>query len=152
MPNWCSNTLVLQHSDPAMIVRAAEAAKADKLCAEFVPLGGDGPEGWDYTLAVENWGTKWDISQTEVIDQFENSISLAFESAWSPPIAFYDRMVEMGFEVHATYFEPGMGYVGKYIDGEDEEYEIDPEDLSNIPEELNEVWGVTEMYEDWDAD
>lgn len=152
MPNWCSNTLVLQHSDPAMIVRAAEAAKADKLCAEFVPLGGDSPDGWDYTLAVENWGTKWDVSQTEVIDQFENSISVSFESAWSPPIAFYDRMVEMGFEVHATYFEPGMGYVGKYIDGEDEEYEIDPEDLSNIPEELNEVWGVTEMYEDWDAD
>ena len=152
MPNWCSNTLVLQHSDPAMIVRAAEAVKADRLCAEFVPLGGDGLHGWNYDLAVENWGTKWDVSQTEVIDQFENSISVSFESAWSPPIAFYDRMVEMGFEVHATYFEPGMGYVGKYIDGEDEEYEIDPEDLSNIPEELNEVWGVTEMYEDWDAE
>lgn len=152
MPNWCSNTLVLQHSDPAMIVRAAEAIKEDRLCAEFVPLGGDGPHEWDYTLAVENWGSKWDVSQTEVIDQFENSISVAFESAWSPPIAFYDRMVEMGFEVNATYFEPGMGYVGKYIDGEDEEYEIDPEDLSNIPEELNEIWAVTEMYEDWDAD
>lgn len=152
MPNWCSNTLVLQHSDPAMIVRAAEAVKADRLCAEFVPLGGDGLHEWNYDLAVENWGTKWDVSQTEVIDQFENSISVAFESAWSPPIAFYDRMVEMGFEVNASYFEPGMGYVGKYIDGEDEEYEIDPEDLSNIPEELNEIWGVTEMYEDWDAD
>lgn len=152
MPNWCSNTLVLQHSDPAMIVRAAEAVKADRLCAEFVPLGQRGSHEWNYDLAVENWGSKWDVSQTEVIDQFENSISVAFESAWSPPIAFYDRMVEMGFEVNASYFEPGMGYVGKYIDGEDEEYEIDPEDLSNIPEELNEIWGVTEMYEDWDAD
>jgi hypothetical protein len=58
----------------------------------------------------------------------------------------------MGFEVHASYFEPGMGFTGKYMDGEDEEYEIDPEDLSNIPEDLMEAYGIDEMYEDWDAD
>jgi len=152
MPNWCSNTVVLQHSDPAMITRAAEALKGDTLFAEFVPLGGDGLHGWNYDLAVENWGTKWDISNADIIDQYDNSVSASYETAWAPPIAFYDRLVEMGFEVHASYFEPGMGFTGKYMDGEDEEYEIDPEDLSNIPEDLMEAYGIDEMYEDWDAD
>jgi hypothetical protein len=45
-----------------------------------------------------------------------------------------------------------MGFTGMYMDGEDEEYDIDPEDISNIPEDLNENWGITEMYEDWDAE
>ena len=31
MPNWCSNTLVLQHDEPAMIDRAVAAFKEGRL-------------------------------------------------------------------------------------------------------------------------
>jgi len=24
--------------------------------------------------------------------------------------------------------------------------------MSNIPEDMNEMWGITEMYEDWNED
>jgi hypothetical protein len=130
-----------------MIDRAENAFKSESLLEEFAPLG-----EWAYDAAVEKWGTKWDITDAEVIDRNENTISASFSTAWAPPINFYDELMAQGFEVNAEYFEPGMAFVGRYIDGEDEEYEIDPEDLANIPEDLNENWGITEMYEDWDAD
>ena len=147
MPNWCSNTLVLQHTNPAMITRAADAIERGALFEEFVPLN-----VWDYNEAVAKWGTKWDASNLDIIDRYENSVSASFDTAWSPPIAVYDALLAQGFEVHASYFEPGMGFVGKYIDGMDEEYEIDPEDMSDIPEDLMEAWGIAEVYEDWDED
>ena len=37
MPNWCNNTLVLRHADPAMITRAKDAFAAGKFLNEFVP-------------------------------------------------------------------------------------------------------------------
>ena len=147
MPNWCSNTLVLQHTNPAMIIRAAEAIERGALFEEFVPLN-----VWDYNQAVAKWGTKWDASNLEIIDRHDNSVSVSFDTAWSPPMNFYDELLAQGFEVHASYFEPGMGFVGRYIDGEEEEYDIDPDDLSDIPEDLNEAWGITDMFGDWDED
>jgi len=145
MPNWCSNTLTLTHTDRELINRAAEAIQKDALFESLVSIG-----EWNYDTAVETWGTKWDVSNGEIIDRTDTTISMTFETAWAPPISFYNALVEQGFSVTADYFEPGMGFVGQYTDGEDEEYEIDPEDLSNIPEELMESYGIAEMYEDWD--
>ena len=147
MPNWCSNTLMVTHKDTAMIDRVENAVNAGKLLEEFVPLG-----EWDYNQAVAKWGTKWDINDGDVIDRNENTITVGFMTAWSPPIYFYDELLAHGFEVQASYFEPGMGFVGRYIDGKEEEYDIDPDDLSDIPEDLNEAWGITDMFGDWDED
>lgn len=147
MPNWCSNTLVLTHVNPEMVTRAADAIERGALFEEFVPLG-----EWDYNEAVAKWGTKWDASNLDIIDRYENSVSASFDTAWSPPIYVYDALLAQGFEVHASYFEPGMGFVGRYIDGVDEEYEVDPDDMSDIPEDLMEAWGIAEMYEDWNED
>lgn len=147
MPNWCSNTMMVSHKDTAMITRAAEAIKRGGLFEEFVPLN-----VWDYNQAVAKWGTKWDASNLEIIDRYENSVSASFDTAWCPPMNFYDELLAQGFEVHASYFEPGMGFVGRYMDGEEEEYEIDPDDLSNIPEDLNEAWGIADMFGDWGED
>jgi hypothetical protein len=90
MPNWCNNTLELQHEDPAMIERARVAFKEGKLLNEFVPVpeslhivagrvGDDtdpkqieleaqekanlekhGYSTW-YDFCVNEWGTKWDV-------------------------------------------------------------------------------------------
>ena len=38
MPNWCNNTLELQHEDPAMIERAKKAFADGRLLDEFVPV------------------------------------------------------------------------------------------------------------------
>lgn len=148
MPNWCSNTLMVSHKDTAMIDRVENAVNADSLFEEFAPLG-----EWQYDVAVEKWGTKWDINSGDVIDRNENTITVSFMTAWSPPINFYDELLAQGFEVHAEYFEPGVCFVGKYIDGVDEEYSFETADLlEEIPEDLVENWGIRDMMEDWDEE
>ena len=146
MPNWCSNTLMVTHKNTAMIDRVENAVNAGKLLEEFSPLG-----EWEYNAAVEKWGTKWDINSGDVIDRNENTITVSFMTAWSPPINFYDELLAQGFEVHAEYFEPGVCFVGKYIDGEDEEYSFETADLlEEIPEDLVENWGIRDMMEEWE--
>jgi hypothetical protein len=90
MPNWCNNTLELQHEDPAMIERAKKAFAEGKFLEEFIPVPkslhvvagrvGDatdpkqieleaqeaanhavhGYTNW-YDYCVNEWGTKWDV-------------------------------------------------------------------------------------------
>jgi hypothetical protein len=90
MPNWCNNTLELQHEDPAMIERAKKAFADGKFLEEFIPVpsslkiaagrvGSDeepeqialveqeaaniathGYTNW-YDYCVNEWGTKWDV-------------------------------------------------------------------------------------------
>ena len=152
MPNWCSNTLMVTHVDTAMIDRVEQALLAGKLFEEFVPIG-----EWDYGTAVDMWGTKWDINDGDVIDRNENTITVGFMTAWSPPINFYDELLAQGFEVHAEYFEPGMSFVGQYINGIDEDYSFEdatsPDEIPpEIPEELIENWGIRDMLEDFDEE
>jgi hypothetical protein len=90
MPNWCNNTLELQHEDPAMIERAKKAFKEGKLLEEFCPVPkalqivagrvGDDTDpkqielkaqtmhnlstygyATRYDYCVNEWGTKWDV-------------------------------------------------------------------------------------------
>ena len=152
MPNWCSNTLTLKHSDPAMIRRAHEAFERGELLQEFIPVPeelkgtmagsyGDeskqrsleqqerenvekyGYKNW-YDFCVGEWGTKWDIGG----DGYEaittaNEISMVFESAWAPPVNAYERLMDQGFEVEAMYYEPGMAFAGHWDNGHDDYYE-----------------------------
>ena len=112
MPNWCFNTLNVSHSDPAQITRFVNAAKEGNLFAEFVPLSEDS-EVWDYNGAISKWGTKWDVSES-YFESNGNSAHGSFDTAWSPPIEFYDALVELGFDVTAQFCEPGMAFAGTY--------------------------------------
>ena len=102
--------------------------------------------------SVNNWGTKWDISSDdgEPTKQDDNSIMLSFNTAWSPPIGFYEKMTELGFDVTAFYLEEGMGFVGKYSNEDgDEEYTFDgSEDLEDIPDEVRTYWDLDTIC-DW---
>jgi len=131
MPNWCYNSLSVSHEDPAMIERFVAAVENDRLLNEFVPMPEElrsttspsptneslvekyGVSDW-YSWSVENWGTKWDISDAcaDCIDK--NSVTAGFNTAWSPPIEFYQKLETLGFTVDATYTEEGMGFAGHF--------------------------------------
>jgi hypothetical protein len=88
----------------------------------------DGFTNW-YDWSVANWGTKWDI-EDEGLEFTDNgdgtsSISGHFESAWAPPIEAYNKFLDDmdGCSIEATYHEPGMDFLGEYIDGEDNFYD-----------------------------
>jgi hypothetical protein len=155
MPNWCFNTVTFTHDDPVMINRIESGFKRSDdhgLFSEFLPV----PEGYSesgawYGWCNANWGTKWDVSEADcnyIEDRSENSIRLYFETAWSPPIEFYEKLLELGFSISAYYFEPGMGFVGSWKDGHDECYDGFSHDIDGIvPSHLVDMFNIHDWYE-----
>lgn len=163
MPNWCANYITVTHSDAEQITRFVEAANRGDLFNTFVPcppelfedveVGEDyvarreakqaenrekyGHGDW-YTWCTTNWGTKWDISgDPEASIDGDTTAHVSFDTAWGPPIAFYDALVDFGFTVDGIYTEEGMCFCGVYeTESGDEYFEYDPEQLMNDTEEL----------------
>mgnify|MGYP000099066123 FL=1 len=114
-----------------------------------------------YDFAIGEWGCKWDISNgasdykiKKVNDGY--TVTLHFDTAWSPPINFYDKLVELEFTVNAMYYEPGVNFCGQYFDGQDETYELNnltsDEARDQLPEELDLAFGISEQIAHWEAE
>lgn len=156
MPNWCLNNVTLSHDDPAMLDRAQKALEVDKFFNEFIPMPAEESENW-YSWNTTNWGTKWEASvSSDSIERDGNSISASFDTAWSPPVEAYRQLTDLGFEIRATYYEPGMGFVGEYTSEDDDDYYDISGDSDwveeNIPMHLNEEYGIAEGMRDWEAE
>lgn len=119
-----------------------------------------GYSSW-YDFAIGEWGTKWDISNGGSDYKIEKvndgySVTLSFDTAWSPPINFYDKLVELDFKVDAMYYEPGVNFCGQYFDGQDETYELNDltseEAREKLPAELDEAFGISEQIAEYEAE
>jgi hypothetical protein len=154
MPNWCSNSARFFHELKEKVdALEQELQKGDdaKVLNHFVPCAPEITEDW-YTWNVNNWGTKWDatVYDWERID--EHTITINFDTAWSPPSALYETIADEEWIVNALYHEPGMGFIGKFEDGIDEYYEYDISDLDSIellPEDVIEYGNLREENEMW---
>ena len=151
MPNWCSNSIAIQGStetiktlwdDAQTNWRNNDYGLLDAMVPMPTALKGttspspddgsqpvvDGATDW-YQWAVNNWGTKWDVADDglEYTDHGDGTSSISgwFDTAWAPPIDAYNRFLDSmdGCSIEATYYEPGMDFVGEYIDGEDNFYD-----------------------------
>ena len=166
MPNWCNNNLTLQHEDPAMIKRAADALERGEFLNEFIPVPKDlqivagsvgdpveqaelerktaenvekyGYGNW-YDYCVGEWGTKWDVGADGSTDIHPDGKMLHtyFDSAWAPPVSAYEKLTQLGFTVGAMYYEPGMAYCGTW-DSEtgDSEYSLEGMSADQVESEL----------------
>lgn len=153
MPNWCSNSLTLTHTDPTMIDKAVAGFTEGKLLETLVPYEGE----WNYDWCVANWGTKWDVGgDNGYIRPNPNTLKISFDSAWAPPTEAYRAMEELGFEVKAMYYEPGMAFAGLYEDGSDDYYEYSDmnaaEVADTLPTELDEEFGISDQMAEWEAE
>jgi hypothetical protein len=185
MPNWCNNTLELAHKDPAMLERAKDALNRGEFLQEFIPVpeslkivagrvGADddpkqqlleeqestnlfvfGYKNW-YDFCVGEWGTKWDVGGDGITAEIENGqITTSFDSAWSPPIAAYEKLVELGFSVRAYYYEGGMNFAGIWEDGVDDFYELESGSEAvreQIPSVLDEMFCISESMAEWEEE
>lgn len=184
MPNWCNNSVEIRHTDPAMLERVRAAFNGEGLLQEFIPVPDDlrntvsgfmgedkraaheaqqkanlekyGYNDW-YSFCVNEWGTKWDIgADGNPATDIPGGLHLGFDSAWSPPIAAYEKLVEMGFEIRAMYYEPGMCYAGIWEDGNDDYHEYSGMDSAaiaeNLPAELDEAFGISEQAAEWEEE
>ena len=186
MPNWNSNVVTISHEDPEQIARVVKAYQDGRLFSEFVPVppallnplsstwGGPdrekndelraqlkeeyGYENW-YDWCVDNWGTKWDVNPEDtdpVLAHNGLEVTLYFETAWSPPIEWYDRMSEDDFGIDAYYYEPGMAFCGHWSsDTGEESYDITGNSewvRDNIPEIIDEMFNISENMEMWEEE
>ena len=119
-----------------------------------------GYENW-YDWQVAEWGTKWDVGapegHKEKIKAGATEVKLRFDSAWSPPIQFYEKMhYDRNFDVEAMFFEPGVGFIGSWKNGTDDTHMLEEfsgatraETLTNmtakLPAELLETFGVVDF-------
>ena len=148
MPNWCSNNVEFHNDDVAEVAKLeahlkfldsrkkGESAESG-LFAYFVPRPPEEEDSW-YEWNVSNWGTKWEASIYSWTKVNDNSITMNFDTAWSPPTALYEFLAaNTEWYVTATYYEPGMSFVGSNVGGYDYCYTIENlEALDNVPEEL----------------
>jgi hypothetical protein len=183
MPNWCNNTLNIRHEDPAMIERAKKAFNEGRFLNEFIPIpeslhivagnvpvaeeeahetqksaniAAHGHKDW-YDFCVAEWGTKWDIGSGDAsVDDIEGGLMLGFDSAWAPPIAAYEKLMEQGFEILAYYYEPGMAFAGRWEDGCDDYYNYNSmtsEQIADeLPDDLDETFDISGQVAEWEAE
>lgn len=177
MPNWCNNNLVLEHDDPAQLIRAKAALDRGEFLQEFIPVPqelkdtmsgsfGDserqamleaqtarniethGYGNW-YDYCVAEWGTKWDCGEqgNTDIDPTGKILHTGFDTAWAPPIAAYEKLLDQGFRVKAMYYEGGMNFAGIWEDGIDDCYQDwgDSQGAkATLPQELDDCFGISE--------
>ena len=184
MPNWCGNTLTITHEDPAMIARAKDAFARGEFLNEFIPVPKDlqivagshsdpeeqaklhaqeqanrdkyGYANW-YDWCVNEWGTKWDLGNSQGINSWtDTDLVVYFDSAWSPPIAAYEKLIDLGFTVYATYYEPGSAFAGIFEDGYDDFYDLSGMDSGDVqqqvPQELDQAFGISECMAEYEAE
>jgi hypothetical protein len=184
MPNWCNNYLELTHEDPVMITRAIDAIKRGELLEEFIPvplslketiagsygdpelqakleasqqenLNNHNYKDW-YDFCVNEWGTKWDISETEPNEYTEISMTCSFDTAWAPPIAAMQKFIDLGFNVRLYYYEPGMAFAGIFDNGDDDCYEYggmnSVEIAQSLPQDLDDMFGISDQAAEWEAE
>ena len=76
--------------------------------------------------------------------------------AWSPPIAAYEKLLEMGFYIRALYYEGGMAFAGVWDNGIDDYYEyggMDSKEIADtLPIDLDEAFGISESVAEWEAE
>ena len=160
------NKLTVTHEDTSMLDKFEKAYRNDWTIETFYPtprdpsdptmmMGEDKAMSKDdnvnnnwYLWRVANWGTKWDIGCGDGYGleptRVGNELSITFDSAWSPPLGFYERLVVLGFDVQASYFEPGMSFAGIWHNGEDNFYEGD---WNDFPDALRDKFSMHEYYD-----
>ena len=180
MPNWCNNTLELEHKDPAMIERARAAMIRGEFLHEFIPVPKElseakanftdneelikkyGYSDW-YGFCVNEWGTKWDVGGDDygapTITE-DGKMIAGFDSAWAPPTTAMERLAAMGFIVKLYYYEPGMCFAGIWEGNEDysndDYYEYgdmsSDEVAATLPAELNEMFCISDTMAEYESE
>ena len=183
MPNYCENSVKITAPNDELF-KKLEEANYKSFMSSFKPTpedldnelahcwGGDKAEEQNAIRAelktkynyengndwrIGEWGTKWDFG----IEEFELSSDTRtlfipyFDTAWSPPIEFYDFLYELGYEVKAYYYEPGCGFCGRYDEDGDTSFDINGGSdwiRKNIPSDIDEEFSISDNMVEWEEE
>lgn len=161
MPNWCSNQMTIKGRDKSDILEIIKIlnhieTSENKEIGIFHSLVGYDKDYTEeeiknnsYNINIDSWGTKWDIVYDSCQIDYESyhknpkiidTITMSFETAWSPPINFGKKLAKK-YKVLVTlyYHESGSDFCGKtycYSNGNIETFDYPYlEGLYNFDEE-----------------
>jgi len=67
-----------------------------------------------------------------------------------------EKLCDLGFSVRLMYYEPGMAFCGIWEDGSDDYYDIggmtSEQVLDDVPEELDQCFGISEAIADYEEE
>jgi hypothetical protein len=143
MPNWNENKLSVMDCSPELESYLKENGLSFEKIKPTPPELLEG-NGW-YNWRLENWGTKWDLSeqeQREVADQLiseDCDFQATFMTAWSPPLQAIAALSEMfpNDQVALDYFESGCWFAGTAIisEGQIDDNQVDDADVTEFAKE-----------------
>ena len=143
MPNWNENKLSVMDCSPELESYLKENGLSFEKIKPTPPELLEG-NGW-YNWRLQNWGTKWDLSeqeQREVADQLISEsadFQATFMTAWSPPLQAIAALSEMFPHDQFTldYFESGCWFAGTAIisQGEIDDNQVDDADVTEFAKE-----------------
>ena len=153
MPNHCYNRLTVTTDNHGLLIQMRDAAlmEDEKLLEILCPFTKETDYKYDYDWCVENWGTKWDIFDVDVISLVDDELELCFSTAWSPPVeAIRHGSDRYGFDFELTYKEEGMMFIGIALPlmATHYSYTFDkPPHEEGIPDHLIDEWGIDVDYD-----
>lgn len=129
MPNWCENILIVGHGDQKMLSRFRRGYESGDLGQEFLPMPAEyhKDEKW-HAWRTTHWGTKWAFGQGDhgwPPVEVDGKVEVRFDTAWSAPFEFYLELRRLGYDINATFYEPGMCLCGGVLDDESRVFSID---------------------------
>jgi hypothetical protein len=143
MPNWNENKLSIMDCSPELESYLKENGLSFEKIKPTPPELLEG-NGW-YNWRLENWGTKWDLSeqeQREVADQLiseDCDFQAPFMTAWSPPLQAIAALSEMfpNDQFTLDYFEGGCWFAGTAIisEGQIDDNQVDDADVTEFAKE-----------------
>ena len=127
MPNWCYNNLTIKGDEKNLKrikFHLEDIEKKDNQSpGVFMALVGRDQSielneyehgGW-YQANIDYWGCKWDVSYDESgLDYTDDSITMSFNSAYSPPVPFIQHLGRLfNVQCELYYEEPSCDFCGK---------------------------------------
>jgi hypothetical protein len=102
MPNWVNNEVLIERNKDIEIIlnkyRGTDIGMMETL------VGKTNNDDW-YQGNIDFWGTKWDVAFSQVSWEINESfIKLLFNTAWSPPIPFLERLYIKYFVKYEIYY------------------------------------------------
>jgi len=136
------------------------------VAAEESNLKKYGYKNW-YDWCVSEWGTKWnaggdnDAMMVDYDEDVDNQgIALfQFDTAWAPALGVLQKLRDDHPElsIECRYYEPGVGFMGVWTDGQDRCYDNiegskDAFWQSDDGRLLDETFDIVESMQEWEAD
>lgn len=183
MTNWCVNKITIGHNEIEMVDKLVTGFYSGNFFNEFIPVPleirntdvtlcadptlreeqiwreANNLERWGYgdwyDFCVSEWGTCWDVGGFENIQgPYDGKVILDYDTAWAPPLKFYEKMRKQGFVIDAAYYIPASAVAGRWHNGENKFFEfagMDSQQVKKIiPLALDKQFEIVKGIQEWE--